>query len=131
MSREEFCEQSGLTDSILKKCIEVEILLPKEDGQFDAKDLAIAQILRAGFDAGMSLEEFQYYPRLAKEMVEAEMAIQARLVKGQTFNEAVLITMDLVSNARAIRSYVIERIFQKRAVQQKVFFNTEEQEKEK
>ena len=128
MNQKEFCEQAGLTDEVLKQCIEADVLIPKKDGQYDAKDLAIARILRAGFDAGMFLEGFQFYPRLAKEMVEAEMAIQARLIKGQSFNDAVLITMDLVSNARALRSYVIGRIFQKRATSQKVFLKSEEAE---
>ena len=132
MNQKELCEKSGLSEPQIKKCLAADVLVPKKEGQFDENDLAIAHILRAGFDAGMSLEEFLYYPRLAKELVEAEMAVQAKLLKGQSFNDSVTITMDLVSNARALRSYFLERLFQKRAAARNIFFTNEDQtEKEK
>lgn len=127
MDQKEFCEKSGLTEPEVKRCIKADILIPKKEGRFDENDVVIAHMLRAGFDAGMSLEEFLYYPRLANELVEAEMAVQAKLLKGQSFNDAVTITMDLVSNARALRSYVIERLFQRRAAKQNNFFTDEDQ----
>jgi len=131
MNQKEFCERSGLSDEVLKECIQADLLIPKKNGRFDAQDLAIAHILRAGFEAGMSLEEFRFYPRLGRELVEAEMAVQARFIKGQSFNDAVLTTMDLVRNARALRSYIIERIFQRRAASQKVFVKSNELNKKR
>ena len=116
-----FCQATGLSPEEMEESLAEGLLIPKKEGSFDSEDVAIGRILRLAGDLGIKPEEAEYYPRLAEEIVAKEMAIHTRLVKDRPYDEAINVTMDLTRVARSLRAYIIDRVFQKRALSQEVF----------
>ncbi len=126
MNQKEFCKASGLSLSKLKEAISAQILVPREDGCFDSEDLAVGSMLSQNLELGITVESLSYYPQLAKRIVEKEIAIQEELTQNKDYEEALAMTLDLTRNARILRSYIIDRIFQKQIAQQKLSFKKKE-----
>jgi len=82
------------------------------------EDVAAGQVLRVCIDLGISVTEAAFYPRLAEDVVEKEMAIQKRLTKIKPYEEAIHTTMELTRVARTLRAYIFDRVFQERALLQ-------------
>ncbi len=87
-------------------------MLPLEPDRFDAEDLAIGRILKRCRELGLTPEEASFYPRLAREIVDHEMAMRDRLVKGLSLEDNATLTLELTRGARALRPYIIDRMFQ-------------------
>ncbi|MBW1847641.1 MAG: MerR family transcriptional regulator [Deltaproteobacteria bacterium] len=121
IDKKTFCRVTGLSSAEVDKYLSEDLLIPKEEGRFDPEDVAIGRILRLAGELGIKPEEAEYYPRLAEEIVGKEMAIHTRLVKDRPYEEAINVTMDLTRVARSLRAYIIDRVFQKRALSQEVF----------
>ena len=109
-----FCEETGLTRRQVRDCVRSEILIPLAVGGFDEQDVAVGQVLKQFFDLGMSVADAEYYPRLARQIVDQEMALRQRWAEGLGVKDATAVTLELTRGARAMRSYVIDRIFQRR-----------------
>jgi DNA-binding transcriptional MerR regulator len=114
MTLEEFCEQSGLSPERVAELEKAQLLLPLSDQGYDPQDLAMAQVLGARAAQGLTPEDASFYPRLANELVDEEMAVRHRLTHELSVTEDAAITMGMVQAARAMRSYIIDRIFQRR-----------------
>ncbi|NQT57093.1 MAG: MerR family transcriptional regulator [Desulfobacteraceae bacterium] len=121
LDKNAFGRVTGLSSEDVDKYLSQDLLIPKEEGRFDPEDVAIGRILRLARDLGIKPEEAEYYPRFAKEIVAKEMAIHKRLVKDRSYEEAINVTMELTRVARAIRAYIIDRVFQKQALSQEIF----------
>ncbi len=121
IDKKAFCRVTGLSSEEIDKYLSEDLLIPKEEGRFDPEDVAIGRILRLAGDLGMKPEEAEYYPRFAEEIVAGEMAIHTRLVKDRPYEEALNVTMELTRVARALRAYIIDRVFQKQALSQEIF----------
>jgi hypothetical protein len=94
-------------------------LLPLDPEHFDAEDQVIGRVLKRCRELGIGLEEAAFYPRLAREIVDHEMALRDRLVKGLSLEDNAMLTLKMTRGARALRPYVIDRIFQKRVMSRK------------
>ena len=114
-----FSTATGLLPDQIEAAVSADLLLPREAGRFDAQDLAIGQALRKCLDLGLTLDDAAYYPQLAREIVEREMAVQERVVRDKPYARQLAATMELTRIARALRGYVIDRVFQRRALGQK------------
>jgi DNA-binding transcriptional MerR regulator len=114
MSLEEFCRQSGLGPQQVKELEQAQLLMPLSEEGYDSQDLAMAQVLARGGERGLTPEDASFYPRLAKQMVDAEMALRRRLTHSLPMEEDASLTAAMVQSARIMRGYIIERIFQKR-----------------
>jgi len=123
MNKKEFCEATGLSLSRLKEAISAQVIVPREDGCFDSEDLAVGRMLNQDNQPGISVEDLSFYPQLATKIVAKEIAIQERLTQDKEYEDALAITLDLTRNARILRSYVIDRIFQREITRQKLSFN--------
>ena len=121
LDKKAFCKVTGLSREEVEKCLAENLLMPKEEGLFDQEDVAIGQVLRLAKNLGITFEETEYYPRFAEKIVVEEMAIHTRLVKNRSYEEAINVTMELTRVARAIRAYIIDRVFQKHALSQEIF----------
>jgi DNA-binding transcriptional MerR regulator len=115
MDLQTFCQTTGLSPDQVETCLDAKLLRPREKGFFDPEDVAAGQMLRVSLDLGIRVAETEFYPRLAEDVVEREMAIQKRLVKTKPFEEAVHTTMELTRVARTLRAYIFDREFQERA----------------
>ncbi len=131
MNKKEFCEAAGLSPSALKKAIAAQVVVPREDGCFDSEDLAVGRMLSQNNELGITAEDLAFYPLMAKKIVEKEIAIQEHLTGNETYEDALAITLDLTRNARILRSYIIDRIFQKEITRQKLSFNKKKLKKAK
>jgi len=69
---------------------------------------------------GITFKEAEYYPRFAEKIVVEEMAIHTRLVNNRSYEEAINVTMELARVARALRAYIIDRVFQKQTLSQEI-----------
>jgi DNA-binding transcriptional MerR regulator len=114
MTLEEFCEQSGLSPERVAKLEKAQLLLPLSGQGYDSQDLAMAQVLGARAAQGLTPEDASFYPRIANELVDEEMAVRHRMTHDLPFAEDAAVTMRMVQTARAMRSYIIDRIFQRR-----------------
>ncbi|MHB8067809.1 MAG: MerR family transcriptional regulator [Desulfobaccales bacterium] len=127
LDREAFCRATGLTVPELEEWQGAGLLLPLEPDRFDAEDLAVGRILKGCRELGINPEEVSYYPRLAREIVDHEMALRNRLIKGLSLEDNATRTLELTRSARALRPYVIDRIFQHRVMARKSIDGDEEE----
>ncbi len=111
-----FCRASGLTAPEVAQLQKAGLLIPLDPGRFDAEDLAIGRILKDCLQLGLTPAESSFYPRLAREIVDHEMAIRDRLVKGLSLEANATLTLQLTRGARALRPYIIDRMFQLRVL---------------
>ncbi len=120
LSLAQFCKMTGLTKARAAGAIRLKLLNPKDKKQFDSEDVAVGRMLKRSMDLGLSLEELGYYPQLGQQIVEHEMAIRKKVIKGKPFNDMLALTMELTGIARSFRGYVIDRIFQEKVGKQKL-----------
>lgn len=116
---EAFCRATGLTVPEVEELQSAGLLLPLDPERFDAEDLAIGRILKGCREVGITLAETSFYPRLAREIVNHEMALRDRLVKGLSLEDNATLTLELTRGARALRPYFIDRMFQYRVMSRK------------
>jgi DNA-binding transcriptional MerR regulator len=127
MDLEAFCRTTGLSAREVKALQGAGLLLPLEPEHFDSEDLIIGRLLKRLRELGLTPAEASFYPRLAREMVNFEMAIRNRLVKGLSLEDNATLTLELTRGARALRPYIIDRIFQHRVMSRKSFDGEEEE----
>jgi len=121
MDLEAFCRATGLSTREVKALQKAGLLLPLEPARFDGEDLVIGRLLKRLRELGLTPEKASFYPRLAREMVDFEMAIRNRLVKGLSLEENATLTLELTQGARFLRPYIIDRIFQHRVMSRQSF----------
>ncbi len=109
-----FCRATGLTPPGVEELEAAGLLLPLEAERFDAEDVLVGRIFRRVREMGLTLEEVAYYPRLAAKIVDHEMAIRDRLIGGLSLEDNAALTLELTQAARALRPYIIDRVFQHR-----------------
>ena len=116
MDLEEFCAESGLSREDVESLEEKGMLIPLEPGRYDLDDLNMARSYLRNWELGLKPEDGAFYVRLAKELVDYEMKLRHRLTHDLPLAQDAMITMEMTRSARATRSYIIERTFQKRVL---------------
>jgi DNA-binding transcriptional MerR regulator len=124
---EAFCKATGLEAQEVKALQGAGLLLPLEPEGFDREDLVIGRLLKRLRELGLTPAAASFYPRLAREMVDFEMAIRNRLVKGLSLEDNATLTLELTRGARALRPYIIDRVFQHRVMSRQSFDGEEEE----
>lgn len=114
VDREGFCRATCLTPDQVDALLSARLLLPLQDDGFDRQDVVMGQVYVQGLSNGMTPDDWRYYPRLGKEIVDEEMRLRARLTGHLPLDEDAAITIRMVQAARATRNYVIDRLFQLR-----------------
>lgn len=108
----EFCRRSGLSALEVGQWREAGLLLPMQEQGFDQQDLAVGQLLAQAQKRGIRPRDIAFYHRLGREIVDREVALRQRLTAGLSAGDNARLSMGMVQSARAMRSYVIDRIFQ-------------------
>ncbi len=116
LSREELCRKSGLTPQQVAELEKLQLLLPLTDQGYDAQDLSLARILAKAKSEGIEPSDLAFYPRLGKKLVDEEFKLRHRLTHDMPPDKDAARTLEMVQRARAMRSYVIDRIFQRRVI---------------
>lgn len=109
-----FCQATGLTPDQTKELVRARLLLPLESGHFDQEDVGMGLLYARGLSQGVKVEDLTFYPSLAKQIVDEEMALRHRLTHDLPDEVDAGRTLQLVQAARAMRSYVIDRLFRLR-----------------
>ncbi len=110
----EFCRETGLDREQVNKLMEEGFLLPIEAGIFNGEDVAVGKIYAAGIAMGTELSDMAFYVDAAKRIVDGEMRLRQKLTAHLPEEQDAETTKGLVDAARAVRNYVIDRVFQRR-----------------
>lgn len=115
-----FAAACGLDRKNLDLALELRLLNPKDKNRFDSEDIAVGRLLKRCMELGLKLEDLDYYPRLAAEIVDHEMEVRKSIIQDKSFEEILSITLEVTSIARSFRGYVIDRIFQQKVSMQQL-----------
>lgn len=114
IGREQFLKTTGLTPTQLDQLLAARLLLPLIPGRFDAQDQEMGRVYRMAFSIGATVADMEYYPRLGAQIVEHEMEVRKRRTRQLSQKDDAALTIKMVAGARAMRSYVIDRLFMHR-----------------
>lgn len=126
-----FCAATGLTPAQVAAEIRAGVLAPLEKGRFDQTDVAIGKIRRNGLGVGIAAADLSFYPRLARELVAAEMALRDRIIAERTARQNAMITMEMTRGTRQMRAYAFERAFQREILKRQTAAASKKSKKEK
>ncbi len=114
LDKEAFSRSTGLTPEQVNDLLRAKLLLPLTPGRFDQEDVSMGTLYAGGLARGITIEDMAFYPRLAKQIVDEEMAVRRRATHHLSYEADAEQTLRMVRAARATRSYVIDRLFQLR-----------------
>ena len=114
--RQAFCRATGLTSEEVEGLLAHGVLQPLQPNRFDLEDVAIGRLLHSCFQWGLTPEDCACYRRLGQEIVNQEMATRRRLTAHLPLEQDAALTLELTRLARALRTYVIDRVFQHRVM---------------
>jgi DNA-binding transcriptional MerR regulator len=109
-----FCRETGLNEGQLKELLRARLLLPLEQGRFDAEDVGMGRMYLGAFNFGIRANDLSYYAELGEKIVDQEMALRNRVTGRLPYQKDAAATIQMVKNARMCRAYVIDRLFQQR-----------------
>ncbi len=109
-----FREVTGLSSEQIEALFERGLLLPLEKGRYNGQDVEIGKIFARGLALGITVSDMAFYAVAAKQIVDDEMRLRARFTAHLSEDQNAEITRRLVQSARTMRSYVIDRTFQRR-----------------
>ncbi len=116
---------TGLTARQVKKLLEANLLMPLEQGVFREEDVAAGKSYAAALALGLKASDLAFYASIAKELVDQEMHLRERLTGHLPDDEDARLTTQLTRGARALRNYVIDRVFQHRVAAAKTLKDKE------
>ena len=119
MDEARFCRRAEITPEFLAQLSALELILPLEPGRYDAQDVEVARMLKQSVDGGMELGEMEFYPRLAAQIVDRELALREKYTQALPHDANAALTLEMTRMARGLRAYVIDRTLQKRLIQYK------------
>ncbi len=108
--------ETGLSPGQVEALVRTRLLVPLEEGSFDREDVAIGKLLHSGLKLGMRTEELDFYPKMADEIVEKELDLRLRHTRALSFDEDAVMTLEMTRIARGLRTYIIDRIMQRRLI---------------
>jgi len=114
LDRQAFCQATGLSPEQLDQLVAANLLLPLQDSLFDQQDAAMGPLYAGALGRGLTVGDMAFYPRLGKQIVDQEMGLRHRLTSHLPITQDAALTLQMVQGARATRSYVIDRLFQRR-----------------
>jgi len=126
LNKKAFCRATGLSENQVDEYIRHRLLIPMENGFFDQEDVIIGGIFKRGLDLGLTEGDWSFYPDAAKTMVENELRLRNHLVEHLDYEHNVALTLELTKAGRALRAYVIDRVFQQKIMEQKNLKNKDD-----
>ena len=107
---------SGLSMEQAGSLVAARLLVPVEDGCFDREDVAVARLLKSGLSLGFRIEELDFYPRLAEQVVAHELELRRKHTRDLAFDDDAVATLEMTHVARGLRAYIIDRVMQRRLI---------------
>lgn len=119
----EFCDDTGLEPDVVERALDAQLLNPlnqSPEREFDSADVEVGRVLAAGRRLGMQLDDLHFLVGHARAIAEGEMALRQRLVEGRPLEEDIALTTELTDMARALHTYIVDRMFISMAMRQRV-----------
>jgi DNA-binding transcriptional MerR regulator len=107
----DFCRETGLEAEQVYELMRAGLLQPLADDLFDQEDVEMGRMYREAIESGIRPGELTFYVELGSEIVSRERALQARETRSPSAHAAAADRR----LARMCRSYIIERLSQRRA----------------
>ena len=114
LNEDQLCQATGLRPRKVRELIECGLLIPLNPGQFTQQDVSICQVYNRCFSMGANISDLAFYTETAKTIVDMEMRLRHKLTAQMSEAQDAEVTRKMISGARAVRSYVIDRTFQQR-----------------
>jgi DNA-binding transcriptional MerR regulator len=114
-----FCRETGLSAGQLEELQQGRLLLPLEEGRFDAEDVRMGRMYLNALNFGIRARDLSYYADLGEKIVDQEMALRNRMTGRLPYQQDAAATTRMVKNARMCRAYIIDRLFQHRVAAMK------------
>jgi DNA-binding transcriptional MerR regulator len=115
-TREEFLKAADLDAKLLDTMENMGILIPYNKGNkrpYNEEDLSFARLISQGcVELGVDIKDMGFYVELGTKIVEEEIKLRKKLVKGKTTTENIDITTRLSERSDEMRSYIMRRLFQ-------------------
>lgn len=109
-----FRRTTGLTRRQVSELQKADLLLPLEKGVFRRDDIDVGRIYAAAFTRGLKASDLAFYVAIATDLVKHEMRLRQRLTERLPDDQNAQLTAQLTRGARALRKYIIDRVFQHR-----------------
>jgi DNA-binding transcriptional MerR regulator len=114
-----FCRETGLSAGQLEELQQARLLLPLEEGRFDAEDVSMGRMYLGALNFGIRPRDLSYYAELGEKIVDHEMALRHRTTGRLPYQQDAAATTRMVKNGRMCRAYIIDRLFQRRVAAMK------------
>ena len=115
-TREEFLKAAEIDKELLDTMEDMSILIPYNKGDkrpYNEEDLSFARMMSQGcMELGVDIRDMGFYVDLGKKIVEEEIKLRKKIVKGKSTPENIKITTILSERSDEMRSYIIRRLFQ-------------------
>jgi len=115
-TREEFLKAADLDTELLDTMEDMGILIPYNKGDkrpYNEEDLSFARLISQGcVELGVDIRDMGFYVELGTKIVEEEIKLRKKLVKGKSTTENINITTRLSERSDEMRSYIMRRLFQ-------------------
>jgi DNA-binding transcriptional MerR regulator len=114
LGHEDFLHATGLSADQASDLMVEGLLMPLAEGVYRQDDVEAGRTLAAGYVLGIKPSDLAFYVKAAKEVVDHEMRLRQRLTGDLPEGEDAQLTARLTKNARLLRNYVMDRVFQRR-----------------
>jgi DNA-binding transcriptional MerR regulator len=109
-----FCRKTGLSAGQLEEMQQAGLLLPLEEGRFDADDVRMGRMYLDAPGIGIRRSDLAYYAELGERIVDHEMALYSRMTGDFRDQQDAEARTQMLKHARMFRAYIIDRLFQRR-----------------
>jgi len=116
LDAEGLAQATGLSADQIEALVIARLLIPLENGRFDREDVAVGKLLKTGLKLGFKFEELTFYPQLADQIVQNEIELRRRHTQDLAFDEDAALTLEMTPVARGLRTYIIDRVMQRRLI---------------
>ena len=114
LDEEDFMAVTGLDAPQISELLASGLLMPLKEGSYGQEDEEAGKVYAAAFRLGVTVTDLAFYPSLGREIVEREMDLRSRLTGHLPDEEDAAVTTGLTRGARVLRSYVTDKVFQRR-----------------
>lgn len=114
----QLARSTGLTGKQITAALEMGLLAPTTQGEFDPEDVMTGTLMRRFIELGGGLNDLEFYRRIGAGLVAIEIGLQQRLIRGRPIDEAISVTQEVTAMAKHMRAYILQRMLYEKTLLQ-------------
>ncbi len=119
VGKAEFLRLTGFSEQELSLALKTGLIMPyiqeKDETRYNQEDVRFARdVLKRIMEYGQDIRELSFYIDLGNQIIDQEIALRKKTVKGKSSKENIKITTEISMMADFIRTYILRRLFQRR-----------------